>query len=155
MIHVGSATLFVNLKKSLPSFLLVIFCIISILGPATAQNVTSGRPILFTHGFYGDSPGWGNPKDPASFRGFVITSLAGFDNTDYGSNTSNYDLYFDLQTGSVLWDKFGNPAKDPPAVGNVPTNARFFTIVFNSWNASRWVSASLTQPLQIVVSGWF
>ncbi len=118
------------------SVLLILVFFLGLLGRSPAQNQkTSGRPILFTHGFYGDSAGWGDSKDPATFRGFVVNSLAIYDNTDY-SNTTNYDLYFDLQTGSVLWDEFGDPTKDPPAIGNVPHSARFFTIVFNSWSAS-------------------
>jgi pimeloyl-ACP methyl ester carboxylesterase len=134
--NLGYRTCLASAGKLTTLLSIVFIWVFSIVSPAVAQTgSTSGRPILFTHGFYGDSPGWGNASNPASFRGFVISSLEVFDGTDY-SNNANYDLYFDLQTGSVLWDKYGNPAKDPPAVGNIPTNARFFTIVFNSWNAS-------------------
>jgi hypothetical protein len=132
------------------AFLSVLFILgVSNLTGAAAQTATAGRPVLFTHGFYGDSPGWGSASNPASFRGFVISSLQIFDSSDYSNNT-NYDLYFDLQTGSVLWDKYGNPAKDPPAIANIPTNARFFTIVFNSWNASNLFDKYATANVSIL-----
>lgn len=115
---------------------LIAAVVLLLVQPSFAQlppDSISTRPILFVHGFYGDSNGWGRTNDPASLRGFVVTSLEISNNSGY-SNTTNYDLYFDLNT--VRLSQFEDPTRDPSAVGNVPPNARFFSIIFYSWNSS-------------------
>jgi Tol biopolymer transport system component len=80
------------------------------------------RPILFVHGILEGSPDW------AILRESVISKLQ---STPGYSNQQNYDLYFNGTT--VKWSQ-GNPANDPDANGNIPCDARFFSIRFFSWN---------------------
>lgn len=89
------------------------------------------RPILFVHGFLEDSSAWGSGSS-SGLRGQIITDLSS--NPEY-SNTSNYDLYLSdsdrmvhISTGSSA------SSSDPIAAGNIPCNARFFSIRFIGWS---------------------
>ncbi len=100
------------------------------------------RPVVFVHGFMGDSAGWGDPSDSTSFRGSLISELG----IEGYTNNNNYDLYFD--GASVRYSVYGNPSQDPLAVNSVPANARFFSVRFYSGNASEpfdiWTTANIS-----------
>jgi pimeloyl-ACP methyl ester carboxylesterase len=107
---------------------------------------TSPRPIVFVHGFVGDSDGWGDAGVITSFRGSLINKLVG-GSAGY-ANANDYDLYFD--GGAVRYSVNGNPSTDPYAINSVPGNARFFSIRFYSGNPSDSFNRLTTANISVV-----
>ncbi|MBI3657215.1 MAG: hypothetical protein HY232_12425 [Acidobacteria bacterium] len=108
----------------------VVFCLGAYPAHAQCNNPSPARPILFVHGIWGDSSGWGDPANSNSLRGSVISRLLSAPGSGY-SNRDNYDLYFD---GSNVKVSRGDPNTDPVAsTSNIPCEARFFSIRFYSW----------------------
>ncbi len=96
------------------------------------------RPILFVHGIWENSNAWGTTKagQQPGIRDHIITKLEG--TYGYPLNSKNYDLYFDGNSFTVRWAQTPgtqNPQSDPIAGynGNIPCDARFFSIIFSSW----------------------
>ena len=106
-----------------------LYCIM--LGSVNAQaqanctNPIATRPILFVHGIWEDSSAWGSGLG-SGLRGDVISAIS----SEPGySNTTNYNLYLDWAQVRISTDAT-NTAGDPLAAGNIPCDARFFSIRF-------------------------
>ena len=117
--------------------LLSLFLVYSILGglrvargQAPCSGPSSVRPILFVPGILEDSSAWGPTNTAPGLRANVRSSLSS--HSGY-SNTSNYDLYLDWTQVRLSKDPV-NTASDPLATGNIPCDARFFTIRFFGYN---------------------
>ncbi len=103
----------------------------SAVGQPTCSNPIPTRPILFVHGIWEDSSAWG--ADSASgLRGDIISALSA--QPGY-SNPSNIDLYYSNIDNNVhISTGPSASSSDLLAVGNIPCDARFFSIRFFGWS---------------------
>jgi len=93
------------------------------------------RPILFVHGFCGDSDGWG------PLRSSLAASLKHDFPALYPDET-NYDVYYDHSTNKVTFLSNNIPAESPTSV---PASSRFFTIRFFDPDGGGFDSAKVAQ----------
>ncbi len=131
-----------NVHLRLHAFLsivaLLFVCFSASFVSAQCSDPAQTRPILFVHGIWENSTAWGTTaaEQQPGIRDHIITKLRG--TSGYPLTSKNYDLYFDGNSFNVRWAQTPgtqNPQSDPIAGynGNIPCDARFFSIIFSSW----------------------
>jgi hypothetical protein len=129
------------MSKFLRGFVLLA-ALLWIASTVCAQSPTSGRPILFVHGWCGDAAGWGTlQEDVKGYLTFLPQS-------PYNApSTLHATLYYDSASSSVKLF----PSGQDFLTSAIPPSARFFSINFYADGAFSNTSVDATRVADVSI----